>query len=91
MNAIYYDYAAQKIKAVIDQHFQESKWIADKDWLNNMRLHYIGGVLQVALFMLPLDRYYEIKQYIYTEYGYDPGGCKDKQINIFEALAGDKE
>ena len=46
------------------------------------QLEFIGGVLQTALHLLNFTDYNEIKQYIYTQYGYDPGGCTDGQISI---------
>ena len=83
---ITYDWIEERIKQVIDQHFQESKWISDKQWLKTMQLHYIGGILQTALFLLPNDRYYKVKKYVWEKYGYDPGGAKDDQISIFEMM-----
>ena len=64
----------KRIKKVIDQHFQESKYVSDKEWLKTQRLHYLGGVLQTGLFLLPTEKYFELKQYCYDKYGYDPGG-----------------
>lgn len=64
----------ERIEKTIDQHFKESKYILDKEWLKVQRLHFIGGVLQTALHLLPTDKYFEIKQYCYDKYGYDPGG-----------------
>lgn len=34
----------------------------------------IWGVLHLALYMLNLNDYNELKEYIWTEYGYNPGG-----------------
>jgi hypothetical protein len=72
----------ERIKKVIDQHFQEAKHISDKEWLKTQRLHYIGGIMQTALFLLPLDKYFELVRYCYDTYGYDPGGAQDSQLTF---------
>ena len=47
------DWIAERIKKTIDQHFQESRWVSDKEYLKTSRLHFIGGVMQTALHLLP--------------------------------------
>ncbi len=69
-----YDKVQKKIERAIDQHFQESRYVTDKKYLKTQRLHYIGGIMQAALFILPLDKYYEVARYCYEKHGYDPGG-----------------
>lgn len=66
------------IKATIDQFysFQNHRYIEES------QLHFIGGVLQTALHLLPFDEYNELKMYIYTKHGYDAGGCTDGQISF---------
>ena len=76
------EWIEERIKKVIDQNFQEERHFSDKEWLKTRRLHYIGGIMQTALFLLPFDRYYEIVEYCYETYGYDPGGAKDAQMTF---------
>ena len=76
-----------KIKAVIDQYFRESMYM-DKQHADEWKTHYIGGVLQAALFLLPFDRYMACKMHCYEKYGYDPGGCSYGQLDINEWLNG---
>ena len=71
-------YVAGRIKAVIDQFYA----FRNKKYIQETQLNFIGGVLQTALFLLPNESYFKVKQYIYDKYGYDPGGCADKQISI---------
>jgi hypothetical protein len=73
------------IKKTIDQYYCQSS----KKYIEESQLYFIGGVLQTALHLLMFNDYNEIKQYIYTQYGYDPGGCADGQINIDEILKGE--
>lgn len=89
-NKITYDWISDRIKKTIDQHFQESRYMSDKKWLKTQRLHYIGGILQTALHLLPTDKYYDLKQYCYEKYGYNPGGVYPGQININEWLKEDE-
>lgn len=77
-----HDEIETKIKKVIDQHFQESRHVSDSEWLKTQRLHYIGGVMQTALFLLPLEKYYELVHYCYETHGYDPGGARDGQMTF---------
>ena len=64
--------------AAIDQwyHFPNSNYVRDN------QLHHIGGILQAALHILSTDNYYELKQYVFDTYGYDPGGCSTGQISL---------
>ena len=64
-------------KATIDQFYAEYRG-AKPD--ATIELHFMGGLLQAALHILPNDRYYALKQYIYDKHGYDPGGCSDGQL-----------
>ena len=59
-----------RIKKTIDQYYRQSS----KKYIEESQLYFIGGVLQTSLHLLMFDDYNEIKQYIYTQYGYDPGG-----------------
>ena len=76
----------ERIKMTIDQHFQESRNVTDKKYLEEHRTHFIGGILQTALHLLPLDRYMECKNYCYEKYGYDPGGCREQQMSVLELV-----
>ena len=67
-----------RIKATVDQYYK----FPNREYTKNNQMHFIGGVLQTALHLLLPDDYYEIKQYIYVTYGYDPGGCSDGQIGM---------
>ena len=67
-----------RIKATIDQFYT----FPNHDYIKKSQLHFIGGVLQTALHLLSFTDYNEIKQYIFTQYGYDPGGCTDGQIGF---------
>ena len=72
----------ERIKKTIDQFYNTFFFKGEpksKDW----ELHYIGGILQTALHLLPYKEYEEIKFYIYETYGYDPGGCSyDYQLEF---------
>ena len=67
-----------KIKATIDQFY----CFPNRKYVEENQLQFIGGVLQTALHLLPFDDYNELKMYIYTEHGYDAGGCTDGQISF---------
>ena len=67
-------------RATIDQFYKYSS----KRYVEQAQLHFVGGVLQSALHILPNDKYFALKEYIYIRYGYDPGGCKDGQISLKE-------
>lgn len=69
---------SDKIKATIDQFYK----VPSSAYIEEAQLHFIGGVLQTALHLLPFDDYNAIKKYIYETYGYDPGGCTDDQISM---------
>lgn len=73
-----------RIKATVDQFYS----LPSMPYRESAQLHFIGGVLQTALHLLPFDDYNEIKFYIYEVYGYDPGGCTDGQIAINEIIGG---
>lgn len=71
----------ERIKKTIDQFYNTLFFKGapkSKDW----ELHYIGGILQTALHLLPLKEYEEIKFYIYETYGYDPGGCSTDSYQL---------
>lgn len=42
------------------------------------------GMVHLALYILEFNEYNAFKMYIYQKYGYDPGGCTDGQISIFD-------
>lgn len=67
-----------RIKATIDQFYT----FPNHDYIKKTQLQFIGGVLQTALHLLNFEDYIEIKMYVYTQYGYDPGGCTDGQIGL---------
>lgn len=69
-----------RFKATIDQHF--SNGIYGRG--DSVTLWFIGGVLQSALHILPLDNYYGLKRYCYEKHGYDPGGVRDGQISFID-------
>ena len=66
----------RRFERVIDQYFHYPTQVDV--------VPYIGGVLQAALFILPLDNYYELKEYTYKKHGYDPGGASTGQMSIDE-------
>lgn len=76
---ITYKWIEERIKKAIAQHFQESRYVTDKEYLKTERLHYIGGIMQTALHLLPNTNYFEIAKWCYDTYGYDPGGQADGQ------------
>lgn len=84
MEKITYDWIETRIKKTIDQFYAGRRY--SPGYAKEAQLHFIGGVLQTALHLLPNDRYYELKRYIWETYGYDPGGCRDGQISIFEMM-----
>ena len=68
----------QKVKDTIDQFYH----VLNDRYVRDAQLHFIGGVLQTALHLLPLDDYYSIKKYIFEKHGYNPGGVADDQITL---------
>ena len=66
----------------IDQFYK----FTNERYIQESQLHFIGGVLQVALHLLPFDDYNSIKFYIFEKYGYDPGGCTDGQVSLDELM-----
>ncbi len=70
------------IKKTIDQFYRGPS----SRHIEEAQLHFIGGVLQTALHLLPTDEYYDIKNYIFAKWGYNPGGV-DGQMNVNEWLA----
>ena len=66
------------IRATIDQFYAHK----NREYIEAIQVNYVGGILQTALHLLPTDRYYSIKQYVYVAHGYDPGGVTDGQISI---------
>ena len=69
--------------ATIDQYYAELRYMRS-GYREESEVWHIGGILQSALHILPTDMYYGLKQYIYRNYGYDPGGCSDQQISLNE-------
>ena len=72
----------ESFKRTIDQFYQQRS----PKSIDDAQLHFIGGVLQTALHMIPTDDYYDLKKYIYAKWGYNPGGV-DGQMNITEWLS----
>ena len=68
----------KRFKASIDQWYQ----FPNKNYVKENQMHHIGGILQAALHILPLDNYYALKQYVYDAHGYDPGGVTTGQISF---------
>lgn len=68
----------ERIIKTIDQFYTCSS----QQHIDEVQLHYIGGILQTALHLVPTDMYFDIKQYIYLTYGYDPGGCAYGQMTM---------
>lgn len=79
-----------RFHATIDQYYAEMKYMRS-GYRERTEVWYIGGILQAALHILPTNLYYDLKQYIYEKYGYDPGGCSDRQISLTEWQEGAKE
>ncbi len=69
----------------IDQYYKQLPYMRPK-YREESELNYIGGILQAALHVLPNDMYFELKMYIYTNYGYDPGGCDIGQYSLNEIM-----
>ena len=73
----------ERIKKTIDQFYNLCFIREHREKYKDWELHYIGGVLQTALHLLPYNQYDELKFYIYDAYGYDPGGCSpDYQLEF---------
>ena len=70
----------EKFTDTIDQYYQ-----LDGKYVYTSQLHFVGGVLQSALHILPFEKYHELKKYIYETYGYDPGGVSG-QLDIMEYI-----
>lgn len=71
-----------RFTAVVDQFFRQGP----PRYVDEAKLFFIAGVLQSALFLLQNDRYFELKNYIYKTYDYDPGGCADRQVMIQDLM-----
>lgn len=72
---------SERIKKTIDQYFQEYKYM-DREFVECTKDTVVGAVLQTALHLLPTEKYFEIKQYCYDKYGYDPGGLGYGQLTL---------
>ena len=72
----------ERIRATIDQFYRHP----NSRYIEETQLHFIGGVLQTALHLLPTDDYYDMKNYIFAKWGYNAGGV-DGQMNINEWLS----
>ena len=78
-------YIVERIKKTIDQYYSELKYMSP-EYRKESELHYIGGILQTALHLLPTDEYYKVKDYVYEAHGYDPGGRGGAQADLQEYL-----
>ena len=67
-----------RIKKTIDQFYT----FPNRDYIKRNQGNFMDGVLQTALHLLNFEDYNEIKMYIFTQYGYDPGGCTDGQMGF---------
>lgn len=74
-----------RFEKTIDQYYKQLPYMRP-EYREESELHYIGGILQAALHVLPNDMYFELKMYIYTNHGYDPGGCDIGQISLNEIM-----
>ena len=77
----------KRFEACIDQFYA----FPNKDHIKETQLDYIGGILQAALFILPNDDYFALKQYVYDKHGYDPGGCQTGQFSLADYKWGDDD
>ena len=75
--------ARDRFYKTVDQYYAQLKYMSPQ-YRKDSETFLIGGILQSALHILPTDMYYELKQYIFEKYGYDPGGCSDQQISLTE-------
>lgn len=73
----------QGFQKTVDQFYK----YPNKKYIEETQLHFIGGLLQSALHILPNEDYFRLKQWIYKKHGYDAGGCQTGQMNIFELMA----
>lgn len=72
----------ERFRATIDQFYRGPS----SRHIEEAQLHFIGGVLQTALHLLPTDDYYDMKNYIFAKWGYNAGGV-DGQMDINEWLS----
>ena len=72
----------ERIRMTIDQFYHGPS----QRHIEEAQLHFIGGILQTALHLLPTDDYYDMKRYIFAKYGYNAGGV-DGQMNVVEWLS----
>ena len=78
----------KRFEATIDQYYAELKYMRP-GFREETELWHIGGVLQAALHILPLERYYDLKQYVYDTHGYNPGGVGSIATQMtFDEIAG---
>lgn len=61
---ITYGYIEERVKKTIDQYYAQAKY-CNRDYIKKTQIEYIGGILQTALHLLPTDRYYAVKDYVY--------------------------
>lgn len=75
----------KRFEATIDQYYAQLKYMKP-GYRKETELEFIGGVLQAALHILPLERYYGLKQYVYDQHGYNPGGVGSiaRQVTLNE-------
>ena len=67
-----------RFKATVDQFYKETP----RDYIEKVQIYFIGGILQSALHILPNEKYFELKCYIYEAHGYDPGGvAMEKRVS----------
>lgn len=68
-----------KFKACVDQcvrSWNRTKLTDLEKWGTERLI--IWGITDAALFVLPLNDYQKLKDYIYQEYGFNVGGALDK-------------
>ena len=70
----------ERFKATIDQFYAQTP----KAYARETQLHFIGGVLQAALHILPNENYFDLKKYVYDQHGYDPGGVRTGQFSLMD-------
>jgi len=63
----------ERFQMTIDQYYSHP----NEQYIRENQMHFIGGVLQAALHILPWNDYHSLKVYCFEQHRYDPGGVSD--------------
>lgn len=70
----------ERFQMTIDQYYAHP----NVQYIRENQMHFIGGVLQAALHILPWNDYHSLKVYCWEHHNYDPGGVNTGQMSLDE-------